>query len=188
MNSKNELQNILFLLLGICLCVAALTYLVVIKGSLLFLVLLGLLLVAAVYRLLYVFNARNRKLGHFFDAIRNEDSSLVFPEKVGSASLRHLHVSLNNLNRLIADIKLLNERNELFYRELIEQSATGLMSFDESGYIDVMNNAAKRYLGVVQLSNLKLLEQKNPEVHQILTQLKTGEKTVVKTICKKGFG
>lgn len=122
------------------------------------------------------------------DDCNDHGNSLVFPEKVGSASLRHLHVSLNNLNRLIADIKLRNERNELFYRELIEQSAAGLMSFDESGYIDVMNNAAKRYLGVVQLSNLKLLEQKNPEVHQILTQLKTGEKTVVKTICKKGFG
>jgi len=182
MKSKNEILSIVLLLIVMILSVASLTYMVVTKGSLILIVLLGLLFVVSVYRLFYVYNARNRKLSIFFDAIRNEDSSLVFPEKVGSPSLRHLHVSLNKLNRLIADIKLRNERNELFYCELIEQSATGLLSFDELGYIDVMNSAAKRYLGVIQLSNLKLLEQMNPELHQILTQLKTGEKTVVKNM------
>jgi two-component system, NtrC family, nitrogen regulation sensor histidine kinase NtrY len=182
MSTKHEHRTLTFWLLISCATSAALTA-VVLKGLPVPLIaLLGIALVSELVQILQLSQARNRKLSTFFDAIRNDDTSLVFPEQSGDASMRKLHASLNNLNKQIGAIKLKSERNELFYRELIEQSSTGLLSFDEAGYIDVINSAAKRYLGVVQLANLKLLSQKNPGLYQTITQLQVGERITVKTL------
>lgn len=182
MNQRHEQRTIVFLVLGCCLTVCISTYWLVKGFSPLLLLPIGGLLLLLFWLLLRVYNSRNRKLSYFFDAIRNEDTTLSFPETVSDKSLRQLHASLNKLNRQIADIKLRNEQNELFFSQLIEQSATGLMAYDEDGYLTVMNGAAKRFLGVAHLANLRLLEQKNPPLHQAVTQLKTGEKVVVKTV------
>ena len=182
MNSKHEHRTLTLWLLVSYVTTAALT-IVVLKGlSVLITIALTIALVAEFYLILHLSQSRNRKLSTFFDAIRNDDTSLVFPEKVGDASMRQLHASLNKLNQQIGNIKLQSERNELFYRELIEQSTTGLLSFDEAGYIDVINSAAKRYLGVVHLANLKLLAQKTPNLYQTISQLQVGERVTVKVL------
>ncbi len=182
MNPRHEQRTIVLLVLGCCLTVCASTYWVAKGMSLLILLPAGAILLLLIWFMLHVYNSRNRKLSYFFDAIRNEDTTLSFSETVNDKSLKQLHASLNNLNRQIADIKLRNERNELFFSQLIEQSATGLMAYDEEGYLTVMNGAAKRFLGVEHLANLRLLAQKNPSLHHAVTQLKTGEKIVVKTL------
>lgn len=185
MSSKYENRTLFFLLMGCC-ATSAVFIASILKGlSVIILVLIGMLLVVDIYLTLRIFKARNDKLSAFFEAIRNEDTSLVFPEQTGDASTQKLHASLNKLNKQIGEIKMQSERNELFYRELIEQSSTGLLSFDEAGYIDVINSAAKRYLGVVNLVNMKLLSQKNPALYQTITQLKVGERITVKTLVGK---
>lgn len=147
-----------------------------------FQVMLGLLVLVEILDFIHFFNAQNRKLAYFFEAIRNEDTSLLFPENVKDKSLVALHKSLNDLNKLISEIKIKNETNERFFKELIEHSSTGLMSLDEEGYVEIMNSTAKKYLGVVQLSRLSLLEQKNKDLYDVLTTLKSGEKRTVKTV------
>jgi len=146
---------------------------------------LGLAILAEVIDFIHFFNAQNRKLAYFFEAIRNEDTSLLFPENVKDKSLVALHKSLNDLNKLISEIKIKNETNERFFKELIEHSSTGLMSLDEEGYVEIMNSTAKKYLGVIQLSRMSLLEQKNKELYDLLTTLKPGEKRTVKTVVAK---
>lgn len=185
MSSKYENRTLFFLLLGSCATSAVLSVAILNDFPFIILVLIGMLLVVDIYLTLRIFKARNDKLSAFFEAIRNEDTSLVFPEQTGDASTQKLHASLNKLNKQIGEIKMQSERNELFYRELIEQSSTGLLSFDEAGYIDVINSAAKRYLGVVNLVNMKLLSQKNPALYQTITQLKVGERITVKTLVGK---
>lgn len=146
------------------------------------LVMLGLVILVEAMDFIHFFNAQNRKLAYFFEAIRNEDTSLLFPENVKDKSLVALNKSLNDLNKMISEIKIKNETNERFFKELIEHSSTGLMSLDEEGYVEIMNSTAKKYLGVVQLSRMSLLKQKNKELYDLLTTLKPGEKRTVKTL------
>lgn len=182
MNVKRQSLIIILKLLLFAFTTTGLAYVIYSRLHIIYSLILLVLLGFEIIGFVKFFNAQNRKLTYFFDAIRNEDTSLKFPENAGSNSLNSLHSSLNNLNKMISEIKIKNETNERFYRELIEHSTTGLMSFDEEGYVEVLNNAAKRFLGVVLIANINLLRQKNPGLYDIISALKPGKKEIFKTI------
>ncbi|MCT4637935.1 MAG: ATP-binding protein [Bacteroidales bacterium] len=144
--------------------------------------LIAVILFFEIYDIVYYFNGINRKLSYFFDAVRNEDTTLVFPENVGSKSLMRLHKSMNNLNNLISDIKMENESSERFMYELINHSKTGLMSVDSYGYIQNINTAAKHYLGIDNEINIHILKQVNPKLFEVLDSVKPNERRSIKMI------
>jgi two-component system, NtrC family, nitrogen regulation sensor histidine kinase NtrY len=179
---KRQSVRLVWKLLVFSLTTAALMYVLLFDCSIILLVLLGLALLAEVFDFVHFFNAQNRKLSYFFEAIRNEDTSLLFPEKVTDRSLKVLYKGMNDLNRMISEIKIRNETNERFFRELIEHSSTGLMTLDHRGYVEVINSTAKKYLGVVQLTNINLLKQKNQLLYDAITLMKPGEKKIIQTM------
>jgi len=176
--------NILFRLLCFGVTAVALTYFVLVQFVPLLALFLIVVLIFEAISFVRFFNAVNRKLSYFFDAIRNEDSRLKFSENVKNKSLLGLHKSLNDVNKVISEVKIKNETNERFLKELIEHSTTGLMSIDQDGYVEVMNRQAKKYLSMVNLSNIRLLQQINPSVYNVLKTIKPGEKIILKQIIK----
>ena len=116
------------------------------KENYLVLTLASIALLILFFETMHYFNATSRKLTYFFDAVRNEDSTLHFPEKVADTFTKQLHNSLNHLNTLISEIKIRNEHNERFYQELLKYSSTGIIAVDDQGFIDLINNAALRFL------------------------------------------
>ena len=50
-------------------------------------------------------NRTNKKLAFFFSAVRNDDTSLFFPEGVGFANEKLLNRSLNELNNKLKKCK-----------------------------------------------------------------------------------
>jgi len=185
MISKRFNLLIFFKLLVFFITSVGFVYFLLVKPNHYLLILFIVVLVIEIIQFIHYFNAINRKLAYFFDAIRNEDTTLKFPENVKNKSLRNLHSSLNNLNKLISDIKIKNETNERFFRELIEHSSTGLMSVDPDGYIEIMNRAAKRFLGISYLSNIRLLQQKNPIIYDAISSIKPREKLILKLVVKQ---
>lgn len=179
--------NILFRLLCFAVTMAALTYFVLVQLVPLLALFFILLLIFEAISFVRFLNAVNRKLSYFFDAIRNEDTTLKFSENIKNRSLLGLHKSLNNLNKVISEAKIKNETNERFFRELIEHSTTGLMSIDPDGYVEVMNHQAKKYLNIVNISNICLLEQINPSLYEVLETIKPGEKINLKQIIKNNL-
>ena len=69
-----------------------------------------LVFIGQAYGLIYYVNQTNRKIAYFFDAIKNEDFTLRFPEKLSVKSLKELNHSLNMLNSMIQDIHLKKAR------------------------------------------------------------------------------
>jgi two-component system, NtrC family, nitrogen regulation sensor histidine kinase NtrY len=84
----------------------------------------------AAISVIHNFNQSNRQIAFFFEAIRNEDSSLKFPTSIRQKSLRHLYQSLNNLNERINEIKMQNEYLEKYYQSFIQHAGTGLMAIN----------------------------------------------------------
>lgn len=179
--------GIVLRLLIFAVTTAGLMYFLFIKPSILAAALTGAALLIETFQFIYYLNALNRKLTYIFDSIRNEDTSLKFPENVKNKSLLGLHRSFNNLNRMIADIKIKSETKEHFFKELIEHSSTGLMSIDSEGYIEVINQNAKKFLGVVQLAHIRLLQQLNPSLYEVIQTIKPGERIILKQIVKKSL-
>lgn len=139
-----------------------------------------LMMIGSIVELIYYFNAVTRKITFFFDAVRNEDSTLHFPENTKDKSFKSLNVSLNRLNELITDIKIRNENNELFFRQLLKYSSTGILVVDENGYVDLINDAALEMLQLTNLAHVDLLKQKNPEVFENLQHLKPGQSNMIR--------
>lgn len=129
-----------------------------------------------------LFQSANRKTAFFFDAIRNEDTTLTFSEKVPDKSVRLLHQSMNRVNERIKLWKRQMAYKERFYQELIEHSATGLVVFDDAGYVEVINTTAKYFMGLHPKSNLKLLQQRNNVLHGLLVSLSPGKTETVRIL------
>lgn len=141
---------------------------------------LGVIIVGG--NLVYYVNGVNRKIAFFFDAIRNEDSSLHFPENLKNDSLNRLHASLNRINQIIGDIRIKEAYNEKFFLEFMKRSATGLMAVDQHDYVEIINDAALRLVGLGYLTHLKRLQQHNPELYEAITRLHPGRSKTVKII------
>src|SRR5665811_893342 len=72
-------------------------------------------------------NRTNKKLAYFFSAVRNEDTSLFFPEGIGFASEKLLNQSLNDLNNRLKEAKINIELQEKFYKSIMEKIRIGII-------------------------------------------------------------
>jgi len=140
-----------------------------------------LVLILAI-ELIYFLNDTNRKVAFFFDAIRNDDTTLHFSENVRPRSMKALHHSLNQLNTHIAEIRITNEYKEKFFHEMLKYSATGLLALDDKGYIELINDSALGYIGLPHMSHIGLLKQKNGELHKAMMEITPGQSRTLKIL------
>ncbi len=121
------------------------------------------------------FNQSNLQIAYFFEAIRNEDSSLKFPTTIRQKSLRLLYKSLNSLNDQINEIKLKNEYLEKYYHSFIQHAATGLMAINQDHEVEIMNDKAFEYAGIPSFTPLHMVPLRNPDLFDTLRAIRPGE-------------
>ena len=118
-----------------------------------------ILLIAQVYSLISFINSTNRKIAYFFDAIRNEDFTLRFPERVTIKSFKELNQSLNRVNGLIQEVHLQLQIRENYYQEILKQANIGIMTFNQKGHILFANPTLEKLLNYSPLNHIKQLSQ-----------------------------
>lgn len=129
--------------------------------------------------LVFLFNRSNRKIAYFFDALRNDDNSLSFPENVKGRTLRELHKSLNRVNRIFAETREASETNEQFYRSLISHARTGLLAFDKQGNIKEINPALEKIFTTYNLRQISDFEKVDPRIPGLLHNLEPGKPVIM---------
>jgi two-component system nitrogen regulation sensor histidine kinase NtrY len=139
--------------------------------------LLGVILL--IINLILFINRTNHKIRFFFDAVRNEDSNLAFPDETKNKSLRELYRSMNTVNQHIQQLKVENRQQEQYFRRLIEHLATGIMTFNEKGFILHANTAAKRLLSADVLTHLQQIERINIKLFQAISNIKPLEQKLI---------
>ncbi|WP_339925272.1 ATP-binding protein [uncultured Cyclobacterium sp.] len=123
------------------------------------------------YSLIFYINKTNRKIAYFFDAIRNEDFTLRFPEKVSIQSFKELNSSLNRVNQLIQDVQLKLQVRERYYQEILKQIDIGIMTIDEKGHILYSNPFLEKLLHFRPLLHLKQLHQIDLKLYELIDNL-----------------
>ena len=116
-------------------------------------------IIAQAVSTVHALNRTNQQISYFFNAIRNEDSTLHFPIRTGSKVVNELNSSMNRLNELISEAKMQNRSQEQYYQTILEHAATGLLTYDERGNILLANSTARRLLGCEPLTHLQQLEK-----------------------------
>jgi two-component system, NtrC family, nitrogen regulation sensor histidine kinase NtrY len=130
-----------------------------------------------------IYSYTNDVINYFFNALRNDDTTLQFPNKIKNSSLSRLYEGMNQLNRHFQDIKLQNEYNEKYYKTLIRNSATGLLVLNHMNEVELMNDVACRYAGISPDStNPNIIKVKNYAFYMALCSLQPGENHTYKQI------
>ncbi|WP_339650787.1 ATP-binding protein [uncultured Maribacter sp.] len=130
------------------------------------------------YSLVYFVNQTNRKIAYFFDAIKNEDFTLRFPEKLSVKSLEELNHSLNMLNKMIQDIHLKKQAQEQYYQEILRQADIGIFTINEKGHILYANPTVQNLLNYRPLNHVKQLKQIDPNLYSLFESLEPFESTL----------
>jgi len=129
--------------------------------------------------LIHFLNTTNRRLYYFFDAIRNDDSTLSFPEKTTNKTIVELNKSLNKVNWQIQQIKIENRLQEQYFQALLEHAATGILTFDEKGFVLHSNTAARKLFGLEVLTHLNQLEKVDRRLFQTIKNIRPAEQRLV---------
>jgi nitrogen fixation/metabolism regulation signal transduction histidine kinase len=137
--------------------------------------LLFLLILQAVFLINYV-NQTNRKIAYFFDAIKNEDFTLRFPEKLSVKSLEELNHSLNMLNDMIQEIHIKKQTQEQYYHEIMKQADIGILTFNQKGHIIYSNPTVERLLQYRPLNHIKQLSQVDMKLYALFEGLRPFDK------------
>ncbi len=150
-------------------------------------VFLLLVLIIQVAELINFLNRTNRKIAYFFDAIRNEDSTLNFPAQTGSRSLNELNSGLNKVNELIKTIKFELREQEQYFQTILEHVSTGIITYNEKGTIFLANKAAKNLLGHEHLTHINQIVQIDKKLFTTLKELQPGDNRLVSFNNKNGL-
>src|SRR6056297_655532 len=131
-------------------------------------------------------NQTNRKIAYFFDAIKNEDFTLRFPEKLSVKSLEELNHSLNMLNSMIQDIHLKKQAQEQYYQEILRQADIGIFTINPKGHILYANPTVQELLNYRPLNHVKQLNQVDKELYGLFADLKPFGNTIFKLGNERG--
>lgn len=163
---------------------AALAWSLLIEHWIITSVVLAALLVIQVTELVWFTDKVNRELARFITAIRYRDLSQTFSGEAKDKSLHELH---DAFNLIIEEYRKLGHEREEHHRYLqtvVEHVGLGLIAFDSSGDVQLMNRSAKELLGIPYMKNLRGLEKLDAELPAAIKKLGPGERELVKLLVR----
>ena len=171
--------NIIFRILFIVVISALLGYLVAKGQSLRFILICFLTVLVVTTSLISYLNTTNRNIRFFFDSVKNDDSSLSFSTDSHSRTDSELNRSMNRVNQQIKNLKIQNRSQEQYFQILLEHIPTGIISYNEKGFIMHANSSAKRLLSVDVLTHLQQIEHIDMKLYQAIKSIKPSERRLI---------
>lgn len=149
-------------------------------------VLFGVLLLIQTGQLIHFQHKITERISYFFESIKNEDFSQNFEPRDRSSIVRSLHENMQLVNDYIQRVKIDAQQQEQYFRALIEQVGTGILTFNEKGFVLHANQSLKKLFGLEQLTHLAQLEKVDPMLAQVLRQIQPNEQKMVQFTGKQG--
>ncbi len=129
----------------------------------------------------YVTNV-NRKLTYFLESVRYSDFTINFrsDNKMGN-TFRELNQQFNEVLHAFRQARAEKEANLQYLNTIVQHIGTGLITFDSTGQVNIINNAALRMLGIYRLHQLSELQDKHPRLFELLSNLNSGVRELYRT-------
>jgi len=186
MISKNLYFNILFRVILIVIFSSLLGYFIFINQTLRFSLICFIVVVSLALNLIYYLNTINRKIRFFFDSVRNDDSNLSFPADIKNPAFRDLYQSMNRVNQEIQKLKIENRNQEQYFQILLEHIATGIITYNDKGFIQHANSSAKRLLSVDVLTHLQQIDRIDKKLYETINGIKPFERRLIALNSEQG--
>ncbi len=117
----------------------------------------------------------NRKLTRFLEHIKYADftSGFASDNHLGK-SFRQLNKSFNEVLDAFRQARAEKEEHFQYLNTVVQHVETGLVAFDKSGKVELMNSAAHRLLHCSQVRNIADFEEKAPALYSPLSSIEPG--------------
>jgi two-component system nitrogen regulation sensor histidine kinase NtrY len=157
----------------------ALAYIVVRQERFFTTIFLALLAILQIVLLFVYLNKTNRNLARFLLLLTHEDTSVVHWKDKVEKTFHGLHHSFRKVNEEINRIRLEKEKGSILLKGIIQHMETGIMVVDESGRVEVINDAALLTFGVNRLEFISELDRKQPGISKVFSKLKYDSGNVI---------
>ena len=139
-----------------------------------------LIVVYQVYALIHYVERTNFELTRFLLSIRYSDFSQTFSARGRGRSFDELSSAFAEVVDQFRKIRAEKEEHFLYLQTVVQHIGVGLIAFTSNGSVTLMNNAAKRILGVNQLIDIRALGRLSEDLVDSLLRLNAGDKALVK--------
>jgi two-component system, NtrC family, nitrogen regulation sensor histidine kinase NtrY len=179
MISRYLYLNIVFRVAIIVTLSILLGFLIINVNSLRISLVFAILVVALSVNLISYLNSINRKISFFFNSVKNDDSSLSFPYEVKNKTIKDIYRSMNLVNQQIKQLKIENSNQEQYFQILLEHLATGIITYNDKGFIQHANSTAKTLLSTEVLTHLQQIERIDMKLYQAIKNIKPLERRLI---------
>ena len=133
-----------------------------------------------IYSLLHYVEKTNRDLSRFFDAIKHSDFSQSFTGAGLGSTFDELKAAFSEVIARFQQARAEKEEHYRYLQTVVQHVGIGLISFQPSGEIQLINTAARRLLRAPTAKNIHSLVPFSRPLVEKLLQLKSGERALVK--------
>ena len=144
---------------------------------------LGILWFVQIFLLVYYVNKTNRDLLLFLQSFEFQDDTLTFNKKK-KLPFKPIYNEFNRIIDNFRNVKLEKEMEHQYFQYSIKHVDTGLISFDQDGKVEVLNEAAKGMLQLEYAQNIGAIDRVKPGLAEQCLNLKPGKQSMVKLIRK----
>jgi two-component system, NtrC family, nitrogen regulation sensor histidine kinase NtrY len=176
---KHYNRLLIFRLCGVVLLPLLIGFLIAMSQSVFLLIFLSGLELILIFELVRFLNKTNRQINFFIQAIKNDDTTLRFPIKTGNSIISDLHQSLNELNVILQQTKVRSQIKERYFSEILQNIGTGVMVYNEKGFVTEVNTAALDLFGLQNLTHLSQIDRVDTRFRVELTDLSNLQKQVI---------
>ncbi|MCF0057960.1 PAS domain-containing sensor histidine kinase [Dyadobacter sp. CY356] len=144
---------------------------------------LGSIIVFIQASLLYNYVTKvNRKLIYFLESVRYSDFTINFrADNTMGTTFRELNQQFNEVLQAFRQARAEKEASLQYLNTIVQHIGTGLITFDGTGQVNIINSAALRMLGIYRLHQLSELEDKHPRLYELLANLNSGVRELYRT-------
>jgi len=136
-------------------------------------------------RLIYHVNRTNRMLGNFLSYMHEKDPSLHYPVRFVEKNFRGLHEALEKLIHEFKENRIELEVQAHYLESILDNVSTGILCFDPSGRIRIMNRAAEEHLESGPVEHLDELDHRHAGLAKRILGLRPDEQ-ITETLKSKG--
>jgi len=139
-------------------------------------------IIIQVFLLIRFVDNTNNELSKFILSIKYSDFSQSFPlEKLGGSFLE-LGTAFTQVMNKIKEARSEKEENFQYLQTVVKHVGIGLISFTDSGKIEIINDAAKNLLEINDIININSLSGISPELVDTLENINPGENALIRLV------
>ncbi|MDH3891350.1 MAG: ATP-binding protein [candidate division Zixibacteria bacterium] len=142
-------------------------------------IIVAITIVYQIFGLIRFIETTNRNLQRFLLSIAHSDFSQTFTGGLKGASFEELNLAFGEVMSRFREVRAEREESLHYLQTVVQHIGIGLLAFQKSGDVELLNPAAKRMFNLPRLRNIRSLQESCPALVDKLLNIKSGQRTLV---------